>query len=161
MTPEQFAGAIRNEGGERATEDQLKAFERKLGKTLPGDYRAFLTISGGGLIFETAVSYLDAEERDLLLRHMNSLREVEAEFDKPSAYPLPEGLLCIGNDAGGNAIMLCMTEERYGQIFLLDHELVAYEGEPEPFEEAQEYGLITQYSASFAQFVADLHFSQD
>ncbi len=161
MTPEEFADAIENEGGKRATEDQLQAFEKKLGRKLPGDYRAFVTTSGGGLVFEPPVVYLDAEERDLRLRHVNCLAEVEKDFDKPSAYPLPEGLLCIGNDAGGNSIMLCVAEERFGQIFMLDHEMVAYEGEPEPLEEAEEYGLVTQYSPSFSRFVSNLHFEED
>ncbi|XUY27492.1 SMI1/KNR4 family protein [Agrobacterium sp. rho-8.1] len=161
MTPAEFAAVIENKGDERATEEKLLAFEEKLRTKLPEDYRSFLGMSGGGLIFEPPVSYLDAKERDLLLRHMNSLREVEAEFAKPSAYPLPAGLLCIGNDSGGNSIMLSLTKERFGQIFMLDHEMVAYEGEPEPLEEAEEYGLIKQYSASFTQFVADLSVEDD
>lgn len=161
MTPEEFAATIENRGGERATEGQLLAFEKKLGKTLPADYRTFLGISGGGMIFEPPVAYLDAPGRDLLLRHMNSLAEVEKNFAKPSSYPLPEGLLVIGNDAGGNSIMLCVTQDRYGQIFMLDHEMVAYEGDPEPLDEAEENGLITQYSQSFSQFVSDMRIDGD
>ena len=91
---------------------------------------------------------------------MNNLSGIVKEFTTPSSYPIPEGLLTIGSDAGGNAIMLCLRDDRFGQIFLLDHELVAYEGEPEPLEEAEEYGLVLFYSPSFSQLLNDLRIEE-
>ncbi|MBY2944009.1 SMI1/KNR4 family protein [Rhizobium leguminosarum] len=161
MTLEEFVAVIKNEGGKIATEEELTAFEKKLGLSLPQELRQFLKLSGGGLIFEPPVVYLDAKDRDLRLRHMSDLTEIDKEFTTPSAYPLPRELLRIGNDAGGNSIMVCLREDRFGQVFMLDHEMVAYEGEPEPLEEAEEYGLVTCYSPSFEQFLADLRIEED
>lgn len=161
MTLEEFAAAIRNEGGRAAGEDEIAALEAKIGATLPADLKRFLKQSGGGLVFDPPVVYLDAEGRDLTIRHMCDVVEIDREFTKPSSYPLPGELLIIGNDAGGNSIMICMRQDRLGEIFMLDHELVAYEGDPEPLEEAEEYGLVTSYSPSFTQFVSDLRIEND
>lgn len=161
MTLEEFAATIRNEGGRPASEDEIAAFEAKIGAGLPSDLKLFLKQSGGGLVFDPPVVYLDAEGRDLSIRHMCDLAEIDRIFTKPSAYPLPEQLLIIGNDAGGNSIMVCTKQDRFGEIFMLDHELVAYEGEPEPLDEAEEYGLVNSYSVSFTQFVSDLRIEDD
>lgn len=161
MTLDEFVASIESEGGKPATEADLLDFEGKIGVQLPEGLRAFLKRSGGGLIFDTPVEYLDADGRDLQLRHMCDLVEIDREFTKPSAYPLPPALFVIGNDAGGNSIMICLSTDRYGQIFVLDHEMVAYEGEPEALEEAEENGLVTCYSRSFDQFLKDLRIAED
>ncbi|ANL71621.1 SMI1/KNR4 family protein [Rhizobium phaseoli] len=161
MTPEEFAAVIKNEGGKTATEEELTAFEQKIGASLPQRLRQFLKLSSGGLIFDPPVVYLDSQDRDLRLRHMSDLTEIEKEFTTPRAYPLPRELLRIGNDSGGNSIMICLREDRFGEIFMLHHEMVAYEGEPEPLEEAEDYGLVTRYSQSFERFRSDLRIEDD
>jgi hypothetical protein len=88
---------------------------------------------------------------------MGGLGDVEHELKEPGWYPLPSDLLCFGSDAGGNPLMICLREDRYGEIFLIDHEMVSFEGEPEPIEEAEEYGLASRLALSFSQFVAGLH----
>ncbi|MGV1822788.1 SMI1/KNR4 family protein [Agrobacterium sp. CG160-95] len=156
MTLDEFVNTIQNEDGNPASEDALVSFEAKIGSPLPKELREYLKCSGGGLIFQPSITYLDSEHRQLRLRYMNDLSKIDEEFTKPTSYPLPDGFLIIGSDAGGNAIMACMRTDRFGQIFLLDHELVAYEGEPDTLEEAEEYGLVLFYSPSFSQFLNDL-----
>ncbi|WP_284757651.1 SMI1/KNR4 family protein [Agrobacterium sp. fls2-241-TYG-188a] len=161
MTLDEFVASIENEGGTPATEAELSRFEERIGVPLPEALRAFLKRSGGGMIFNTPVEYRDTDGRELQLRHMCDLVEIEREFTKPSAYPLPPALFVIGNDAGGNSIMICLSKERNGQIFVLDHEMVAYEGEAETLEEAEENGLVAFYSPSFNQFLTDLRIAED
>jgi len=156
MTLDEFIDAIENEGGKPASEEALVAFETKIGSALPEKLRRYLNLSGGGLIFQPSIIYLDSEERQFRLRRMSDLSKIDEEFTTPSSYPLPDGFLIIGSDAGGNSIMVCLRSDRFGQIFLLDHELVAYEGEPGPLEEAEENGLVLFYSPSFSQFLNDL-----
>jgi hypothetical protein len=160
MTLDEFVSVIKNEGGKAATEEELAAFETKIASSLPRELRQFLASSGGGLIFQPPVIFLDENDRHLRLRRMSDLAGIDKELTTPESYPLPEKLLKIGSDAGGNAIMLCLRNDRFGQIFLLDHELVAYEGEPEPLEEAEEYGLVLFYSPSFSQFLNDLRIEE-
>lgn len=161
MTLDEFIASIENEGGKPANDEELTHFEGKIGSPLPQQLRAFLTRSGGGLIFNTPIEYRDADGRHLQLRHMCDLTEIDKEFTKPSAYPLPPAFVVIGNDSGGNSIMICLSKERHGQVFVLDHEMVAYEGEPEALEEAEENGLITCYAPSFDQFLTDLRIAED
>jgi len=87
---------------------------------------------------------------------MSDLSKIDEEFTAPSASPLPDGFLIVGSDAGGNSIMVCLRSDRFGQILLLDHKLVAYESEPDPLEEAEDNGLVLFYSPSFSQFLNDL-----
>ncbi len=157
MRLDEFVGVIKNEGGRAATEDDIVSFEAKIKSSLPVELKQFLKLSGGGLIFQPPIVYHDSEDRYFRPRRMNDLSEIEQEFASPSSYPIPEGLLSIGADAGGNTILVCLRDDRFGQIFLLDHELVAYEGEAETLEEAEEYGLLLFYAPSFSQFINDLH----
>jgi len=150
----------KNEDGRVATEAEVSAFEEKIGTPRPDSLREYFLQSGGGRVFDPPVIYLDAKEREFRLRHMGSLAETAQNFMTPRSYPLPRELLIIGNDAGGNSIMICTRRDRFGEIFMLDHELVAYEGEPEELEAAEEYGLVTSYSESFAHFLGDLRIEE-
>lgn len=161
MTLEEFALAIKNEAGKAATDEELAAFEQKIGAKLPDDLKRFLKQSGGGLVFDPPVVYLDDRGRDLRIRRMCDLAEIDRKFTKPTSYPLPRELLIIGSDSGGNSIMICTREDRLGEIFMLDHEMVAYEGDPDPLEKAEEEELVRPYSPSFTDFVGDMRIEDD
>lgn len=161
MTLEEFADIIENKGGKPAKEEDLQAFEGKIGATLPLELRQFLMLSGGGLVFDPPAVYHDAADRFFRLRRMSDLSGISEESVNPKYYPLPRELLCIGSDAGGNGIMVCLSQDRFGEIFLLDHEMVEYEGEAMPLEEAEEVGLVTCYSASFQKFLDDVRIEDD
>ncbi len=161
MNLEELAAIIDNEGGAPAKPEDLDAFEAAIGFSLPSELRRFLTLSGGGLVFNPPAVYHDAADRSFRLRRMSDLSGIKEEYTNPKSYPLPKELLRIGSDAGGNGIMICLRHDRFGEVFMLDHEMVAYEGGPMPLEEAEEDGLVTLYSLSFMHFVDDLRIEEE
>ncbi|WP_299939806.1 SMI1/KNR4 family protein [uncultured Microbulbifer sp.] len=161
MTLEEFVAVIRGEGGKAASDEALSAFERRMDLTLPQELKHFLKCCGGGRVIETPVEYLDERGAQLIPRRMYSLDEMQGAFNSPVDSWVPKALLSIGVDEGGNTIMLCLRKDRFGQIFLFDHECVHYPGDDEcpdtieTIEEAEDYRL-GYYAPSFRQFLDDL-----
>ncbi|MCO1336673.1 SMI1/KNR4 family protein [Microbulbifer sp. OS29] len=160
MELEQFIAVIKKDEGRASTEEELAEFEQVLGSSLPGDIREFLKICGGGQIFETPVKYLDQCGAEIIPRRMYNLNTIRCAFENPIDNWAPRELLPIGLDEGGNTLMLSLRPDRFGHIYLLDHECIYYPGsdevpdEIETIEEAEEY-RISYYSPSFGKFIKD------
>lgn len=106
--------------GPVVTEEDVIAFERTLGRRLPGDYRRFLLEVNGGrpakenASFEFGVinmmySLHDSNEVNDLLAHMTRERVL---LLRPS-----KDLMSIGYDEGGAHILIALDSEHYGEIW--------------------------------------------
>ena len=151
MTFEDLAASITN-GVTPADEGAIAAFERRIGHMLPRDYRRFLTMSSGGYTDDSVAFTLF--ETQLPWNMVGGLRPEELyslthALEADGFGPLPRGLLWIGDDAGGNPIALNLRDDRFGEIFFIDHELLE-DGEAQTIEAAEESGLATSLAPSFA-----------
>lgn len=111
-----------------AASDAIEDFEAILGTPLPQDYKGFLMETNGGEqpepeAFRVAgsgeVSFLsrffplgDGTGRDLLA-FLRFLKDA-----------LPESIIPIGQDIGGNYICMALGGELCGAIYLLDHDQI-------------------------------------
>ncbi|MEW6437992.1 MAG: SMI1/KNR4 family protein [Pseudomonadota bacterium] len=138
----------------------VTAFEAATGLTLPDDYRAFLAKTPGGRLSKTVTFSLSGEEdgaeylgRVAGLRTENSY-SLEERVRSAAENAIPEGLLSIMTDRGGNALALAVRPDRFGQIFFLDHE-VSDEGRP-TIEEAEsaDWGYAIRFAATFSEMIA-------
>ncbi|WP_445355925.1 SMI1/KNR4 family protein [Microbulbifer sp. EKSA008] len=157
-----FIAAIKNAGGKVATEEELTEFELVLGSTLPNEIKNYLKNCSGGRIFENPVEFLDQNGVNLIPRRMYDLNAMRHAAKKPIDPWVPKELLPIGLDEGGNTIMFCLHPDRFGHIYLLDHECIYYPGcieapdAIETMEEAEEY-RISYCSSSFNEFLKNCH----
>ncbi|WP_339527211.1 SMI1/KNR4 family protein [Pseudomonas sp. EA_35y_Pfl2_R111] len=112
-------------------EDVIKRFEEALGSKLPEDYRGFMLDHNGGDPEERCVFKLkgvDGPYSESLVRYLFAF---SAETDESIEYNyevytlakrLPENILPIGEDPGGNLICLSFQGEDAGKVYFWDHE---------------------------------------
>ena len=104
----------------------VEVFEDFLGKRLPKDYQLFLEKTNGGAPLKKYFLFKDSNNdgtivnalfgithnSDLsLMRHYREYKNIVAA-----------GMLPIGNDQGGNIILLINDGSNCGSIYFLDHE---------------------------------------
>ena len=106
--------------GPSVTESDILAFEKRLGCSLPEDYRRFLLeVNGGGL---TIVNMSFAYGNINLLLSLNSpdenddLLEYTLRHRALSLLPSPD-LLAVGFDDGGGRILLALEGEHRGEVW--------------------------------------------
>jgi cell wall assembly regulator SMI1 len=115
------------------SEAAVKKFEGRLGETLPPDYRAFLlSDNGGDPRAEFWVPHWGVWD------YLNSLYGVGLEDEFEAIEPvlerhehllLPEHVIPIGDDPGGNKVCLGIAGERRGRVYIWDHEVDPEEGD--------------------------------
>lgn len=160
MDIDAFAQLIDNSGLPAPGPQAVAAFEAATGLTLPDDYRAFLAITPGGRLTKTVTFSLSGEEdgaeylgRVAGLRTENSY-SLDARVQTAAESAIPEGMLSIMTDRGGNAVAIAVRPDRLGQIFFLDHE-VADEGRPTIEEaESDDWGYAIRFATSFSEMIA-------
>ncbi len=110
--------------GSAVTEDEVRAFEAKLGATLPDDYRTFLLEVNGG---RTAKSHrtFPVDGDASILNSLVSLNDPDdardlAERNKLIRDDLPPDLLLVGSDDGGARICLCIRGPHRGEVWYFD-----------------------------------------
>jgi len=163
MKIEEFAAAITS-NVKRPSEDQIADFERLIGgHRLPEGYRKFLQLTGGGEVSKLLGFRKGDLHENVISMEGLGIREkgqssgLVQNFQKPGFHPLPKHLLQIGDDSAGNPLTICLREDRFGEIFFIDHELVSFDdSKQESIEEAEEYGLAISLAPSFEAFVASL-----
>lgn len=149
-----------------APPDELSAFERSLGVSLPADYRRFLVACNGGYVggrlwFEGPTP--EGRSVDVGLHHIGGFRS-EYYFSLAWArdtYELriPETLLWIMDDPFGNAICLGLSGAHRGQVFFWDHEA---EPDPDTWDgEMETAGNLQLLALSFGDFVAGLRYARN
>ena len=161
MTLDEFVQEIDPEDRTPATEAEVARFEALIGHALPDAYRALLLLTGGGHINgRCRFGNGDGEPNRYYLVMLGLTPEgplsLEGFHQNPGWYPVPTALLVIGNDSGGNSLAISLRDDRFGEVFLIDHELVSYDKNmQETIEEAEEYGLAMPYAPSFGDLLAN------
>lgn len=136
----------------RCTERGLLAFERRIGRKLPADYRAFLLEHNGGTPDATLVKVRgvsSAVKRLHGLHNGPSWARLES-LRRSHAGRVPAGLLPIGADPFGNVFCLGLAGRWRGKVWFWDHEGEADEDEPPRVDN------LKLVAASFASFLAKL-----
>jgi len=131
---EPAVGAEYNPLNERA----IRAIEARVGGSLPTSYRRFLTTYGASLFCETVffrpnkpfprkysknnrgtITTLLGQQHPRFpkAKHIDILHTIEVLQET-----LPEGLVPIGDDGGGDKICMWIAKKPYGGIVLWDHE---------------------------------------
>ena len=103
----------------KLTPAKLNAFEKSLGSTLPEPYRTHLLNHNGG--------YVDGAKRLGNLHHVYGIHDGPgwARFhDRSQMYGglVPERLLPIADDPGGNLICIVLSGPDRGALCFWDHE---------------------------------------
>ena len=158
MTLEDLISSI-SPAGKGATNERIAAFENRIGYRLPDDYKALLASTGGGRVGRSVTLFDGSGDQLGVVGGLGQDNDVSVEtaFLEPAYYPIPEGLLWIMTDGGGNGIMMSLRDDdRHGSIYFVDHEAAAYQGDPDPIEVAIGNGLLTELSPTFSDFVAGL-----
>ena len=158
MTLEELISSI-SPAGKGATNERIAAFENRIGYRLPDDYRALLASTGGGRVGPSVTLFDGSGDQLAVVGGFGQDNDVSIEtaFLKSVYYPIPEGLLWMMTDGGGNGIMLSLRDDdRHGSVYFVDHEAIAYQGDPDTIEAAIENGLLTELSPRLSDFVAGL-----
>ncbi len=134
------------------TEERLIDFEKRLGTSLPSDYRNFVLQYNGG-VPEPAGFWVKensfGDEVYLFYGLHNGPMWFSIDFSiGDEQYGIPKGLIAIGEDGGGNFICLGIEEGNKGDIFFLDHEI-------HPYDNPNSLDGITKLANSFSEFISN------
>lgn len=145
-----------DERGPRVSDEAVRRFERRIGATLPDDYRAFLLEINGG---RTATSHCAFKLRRgiSVLNSLFSLDDPEERNDLATrqqyTHDLPSNGLLIGYADGGN-IILIIADPHVGEVWhLVPHD------RPEgsnPRVEWFDRRDVTKLAGSFREFMDGL-----
>lgn len=130
-----------------ATPEGILAFEKAIGAVLPEDYSSFLQQFNGGRPreYEVAVPTWGETPLNRLLGLGAPGRSDLAFQTKRMADLLPEGVIPIGDDPGGNFFCLTVSGPDAGAVSLWDHE-ADWESDPS--------NALFRVAGSFSEFVA-------
>lgn len=160
MTPHELAAIIYDGKAHAPDPSQVEALETLIGAKLPSDYRAFLMMTPGGrprgrVIFSLAGENIGTERLQLVagLRSEHEF-SLEGRHRTASDCDIPDGLLSIMTDGGGNNIAIAIRPDRLGEIFFLDHEVSGGEGRVSLEEaESDDWGYAIRFASSFTEMV--------
>ncbi len=134
------------------SEDRLRAFEKKIGVTLPLDYREFLKQYNGGTPdpsgFWIQVDHDGSSVHQFYGLH-DGPRWCSIDGYTNIEIGVPGKLLPIGDDGVSDFICLGIRDTEQGAVFFVDHEIHPY-SEPNSFEG------ITKIANSFSEFLSSL-----
>ncbi|VUD46301.1 hypothetical protein TDB9533_00796 [Thalassocella blandensis] len=135
----------------------IEIIEKKLGITLPKDYRKFLLQNNGGKPIPDAVK-LEGEYFDYVacfygIRSSNYSDDLFRNVREYDGY-IPPHYLPIGESPGGDIYCLSLIAEELGAVYYWDHELANYEGDP--WEEN-----MIKLAPALTEFLAGLYHEQN
>lgn len=130
--------------------NELSILEKKIGISLPEDYRKYL-INNNGAEFERDVFLINEIEGESRIHHMRGILyepQYASLFNYYKIYnqTLNEKFLSIAEDAFGNQILLKLKDPDRGAIYFWDHEV--------HFKSIEE--ILIKLSNSFTDFVNSL-----
>ena len=154
------------ETGPRVTEKDVRRFEREFGHELPADYRAFLLdVNGGHAPNSHCVFTLRRGKRqdESVLNSLYSLNTADESDDLAAVQQqrldplikLPEGVLEIGYDGFGSAIVLPLVGEHRGQVWYYDN-VDPRPTDSNPRVEWFDRRDVWKLADSFAEFMGNL-----
>lgn len=111
-----------DERGPVISEGDVRAFESKIGATLPADYRDFLLQVNGGRTAQSHTTF-GLRKGETILNSLHSLKEPDEQFDLETwwaKHRVPDELLLVGYDDGGNHVCLVIRGEHLGEVWYFD-----------------------------------------
>lgn len=163
MELHEFTAAISGFSHAPASEAEIVAFENALGRALPPDYRAFLSICGGGYLASQPSFKWSSGEWAGRVHTVGGIREDIDDYSLLSQWRAPHwqrprDFLWILRDHGGNPVGLALSGDEAGQVFFLGHEM---EPDDEDWDGTMAGALEAEYllplAPSFADFVAGVY----
>ncbi len=143
-------------------ERQLAHVEQAIGKSLPNDYREFLTDFGATFVYRMLFSFQEQgrPSKDYIEQFYGiapdvPLDDLASEYDDYQGR-IPVDLLPIGEDAVGNIICLGLTGEKRGKVYFWDHEREEMEPDDAPPNWQPGYSNISFVADSFDEFFFSL-----
>lgn len=122
-------------------ETQIKALERRLGKSFPESYRKFLTTYNGGHPQPHIFDYILKDGRNWtggvrMFWGINPENKYRDMLYYAGIYDerLPSHIVPIANANGGDVLALSTTGNDVGSVYLWDHEEEAEDGEPPTYD---------------------------
>jgi hypothetical protein len=117
-----------HDAGAPLKEASLAAFEEKLGATLPADYRRFLILRNGGRFYKSLLIpvpptdyFVDSFSLEILFGLMDTPGEswvdLRHHLDRCKGR-IPPRTFPIGEDCGGDCLLLDVSDETYGAVWL-------------------------------------------
>jgi hypothetical protein len=135
----------------------IEALEQLWGFRLPNEYKNFLIEYNGGEPVPNGFSFKNLPENGSyidvffgILKHDNNNLLVNMEMYKNR---IPNNFIPIGDDPGGNLILISVKNKDRGKIYFWDHEM---EANTEAGEIA-DYTNLTLIADSFDEFMNGLH----
>jgi hypothetical protein len=127
------------------TEEEMKSIEADLGVSLPSDYRDLLTTYGAAS-FGKLVEYRTGFGKAPLSHFYGSKDGKQSLSKRINTYKgrMPDTLIPIADDGGGDQICLGIKGEEQGKIYYWDHE---NEWDEEDYQE--EHGSEMPLEAKF------------
>lgn len=140
---------------EPLAEIDLDSLEQQLGLDLPNDYRSFLLSTNGGYPVPNGFAIPDNPVDEHGLVHYFLCIDNDDVYnlmDWAERYKdrIPEGLVPIATDPGGNLICLSATGASSGNVFFWEHEREADEGQ------APRQDNVYLVADSFQRFIDNL-----
>ncbi len=140
--------------GPRIDDSDLARVESEIGVALPSDYRVFLLEFNGGQPTPDGFMFKGGSDGSLVnilfgVGHARATNDVVRVW-RGNRTAVPQDLLPIGYDAGGNFICLGLRGERRGRVYFQAADLVAEEDDPWGEE------FVWLVADSFAEFIENL-----
>lgn len=138
-----------------ATENEIAACERKIGRPIPEPYRSFLREHNGGEPEPYTFAWTNESGRQVLaqVRSFFSVADDEeglVECFETYRNRVPEDLFPIASEAGSNLVLLGVSGEHLGRVYYWDHNWEASDGEPAT------YRNVHPLAENFQAFLASL-----
>jgi len=132
---------------ESAGEQSILDLEGRLGFRLPADYREFLITFNGGSTSPNVflINTVQGESTLSILFGITSRKAYDLWANALEAYEdMDRSMLPIGEDPGGNQIVMSLRADAYGKVYFCDHEV------PSP-------GNMSLLASTFTEFLNELH----
>lgn len=138
------------------SERDIEQLQNKVGASLPEPYKQFLATYGAATfsVFVNCTPHSDP----LLFGWFYGLDELTDAVDTFKEV-LPEGIIPIGDDGGGNQFCLGVRGKDFGKVYFHNHSIGwqadadAYRERGEEVPEAIRYQTVSEIAPSFEQFI--------
>jgi len=110
----------------KATPAQVERFERNAELSLPARYKSYLLSSNGGQPTESVGFILLKNRERVMLGVLFGMSDEDNGLSLEAVYSdskddIPTGFVPIGEDPGGNKLLIATTGERKEGVFFWDH----------------------------------------
>jgi len=142
------------ETGPVVTKEVINNFERENNISLPEDYIEFLLKNNGGMFI---YDYVNFDFKDKLgdntaivdifygINYPADVYDLKTMLNR-TRDRMPNNIIPIANDPGGNKICISIKGEDYGKVYFWDHEFEADE------DEKPDYRNLSLIANSFTEF---------